>query len=439
MPLLLASHGVVLWLGSRPPAASQAERLTAAANSLADPRDPALSLQSLRQRLKQAAEKADPVKAARDKLPPDADVEAMVRGATRGMDPLDSAALDVRTLAACATWLDRDPLAALRWLGAWDPRGESEEIAREVLNHLKAGNFAKLGSYLTAVPGARGHLMSDDVRYWLEDECDPATRVAAAIGLPEQADRMEWLDELLGEPADYQGQIATIRAGLDAGKAEAFLERLPAHLGPELLEEIRAAGFPAAALDRFLREYDAYEEESAAEQAQVDAVPWSARLAKWQKSHYLDSDYKEEFHKLCPNYKDWCAEVADGRMDPDEVVARVAAALPGEGDEPILRQILFREFYQANPRAAVLWLQRCGGDVKLALKDAMVFPLVPIEIKGELMATILGNEIPTFALENLKLDYRDLDTPQLRELAEKLPPGRLKEALESDLEGREKR
>ena len=137
---------------------------------------------------------------------------------------------------------------------------------------------------------------------------------------------------------------------------------------------------------------------------------------------------------MVPDYEEWCQEAADGRMSADEVLARLQSALPENSDiRPRVRTRVFSSLFVLDPRAAVAWLGSEGPEAQAALQGIMVRSHeVPVELRGEIAATLLGEEMESSGIWNLSQDYDDWyrDDPEAcRQAVEALPEGPLKENL----------
>jgi hypothetical protein len=250
---LAASHGAALWLGKTSPESEVLSEATPGAvpapkqaGNLAAFLRGAGAVGRTEQETEAAPDEDDLAAAARAAIPADADVAAMVTAGAADPD----LALSPETLAAFGLWLDRDPVAALRWLAGWPADGAStSELVVEVRRHLGEGGAEHLGLYLKEVPALRD-LLIDELES-IADAAEPDFTLRLAATLVSATDRLEVLSNRFGfgSPDRMKGHLAEIRRLLDDGAASEFLGTIGRKPGddPELVSELERAGFPAYA------------------------------------------------------------------------------------------------------------------------------------------------------------------------------------------------
>lgn len=432
--LLIASHGIALWLGSQRVGNGSAG---AAAPSAALPVSAGIAELQRRSAQRQAAYANEPpfragVEAARLNISPTADVAALVKA---GAGDYREGDVPDEVLAAYGIWMDRDPLAALRWLMEWDREGVTWSFGIEIIEHLKRAGPTKLGEYMRAAPGCRKQVLN--MALWdLLDESAPATRTDIVLGMPRLEDRLEWLTTQSASAESYQGQIARIRETLGHHGSAMFLWHLSeTFLTDSQLAEIRSAGFSAAALadceerqekNRRWREemkhFAAGDEPSRHEPLQLVASPIQSSNIIWERF---------------PEFKDWCRDAAEGRLTPDEIVSRVEPHLaPSTGLQERVRDIVRIQIFHSNPRLALEWIQASGGDVRGKIIEALQHSgdSVAGEVRAEIAAQVFTDDLPADVAEGLVGFYRDWqrsDAAACIAAINRLPEGPLKARLQA--------
>lgn len=250
--LLAASHGTALWLGSRrqhdaPLAPSQAAQAKAASS--------ALSLSSLVEKgraLAAGEDEEEPdfaaaMDAAREKFPAGADLRAILEKGVE--DP--HANFSAETVAAFGAWLERDPTTALHWFSGFYREYGTSEFDEELSHHFQRSGLASLQAWIDATPQIRTCLIACAAGSFGEEDGSRVLQAAATLKSP--SDRVALLAEAFRN-ASVAGQLASIRQLLDRSGACEFLDAIAMHKNAGLLEEVRSAGFPEAAVRRFEEE-----------------------------------------------------------------------------------------------------------------------------------------------------------------------------------------
>jgi hypothetical protein len=258
---LVASHGAALWLGKASPPSGVVSEVPLGA--VPAPKQTGNLAAFLRGeegggRAEEEAEAApgegELVAAARAAIPADADVAAMVKAGAADPD----LELPPEILAAFGLWMDRDPVAALRWFAGWPGDGASTPgLVEEVGRHLGEGGAEHLALYLKEVPALRDFLI-DEVEL-IADRAEPEFTLRLAATLGSATDRLEVLSNCFGFGSldRMKGHLAEIRRLLDDGAASEFLGTIGRVAGddPELVSELERAGFPAYAIGQLLAEH----------------------------------------------------------------------------------------------------------------------------------------------------------------------------------------
>ena len=206
--------------------------------------------------------------AAKAAIPAGADVAALVKASA---DP--DSWVSIETRAAFGLWVDRDPVAALRWLTEWrrDTYLAARDLDAEFTRHLLEGGLAKLGFYLREVPLARDFLLSAATEESISSCFGSVTRPADKLGsaeilqvastLDSPGERLSFLRGHFSSVERCLSHLPQIRALLDDRSAARFLAEIHGgELTPEQAAELEAAGFPAHALAQFLEEHRPAEE-----------------------------------------------------------------------------------------------------------------------------------------------------------------------------------
>lgn len=264
--LLVASHGAALWLGARRHGEEvvemkkeEASPSVAAVDGRTQFRD-LLESAAAREMQRVDAEAAEAeldydekVELARGRIAADADLRAMLEAGT--IDP--TVDFTPETVAALGLWFDRDAMAALRWVAAFYKEHGGSEFDGEIARYFARGGIDQLPRLVDAEPAVRGYLIACVAMMLAWDESVEAAGGArilkVAANLPAGADRTELLTKaFLRDPGRLEGNLAAIRALLDRSGAGAFLQEFHGSRYGGLLEEIRAARFPEAAVSAFV-------------------------------------------------------------------------------------------------------------------------------------------------------------------------------------------
>ena len=367
---LLLSHAGMAWLGkasSRNEAATSSHQHTQATRDAAsDPdRNPwtidALSMRLAERQRKEAAEmKAVPpwleqVAAARAAMPAGTDYAALLDKVLAALPPGDDAEFGAEGVAAFGLWLDRDPAAALTWAGRTNRDHWMGFFSCEVERWLAAGAHSQVQDYLDRFPLAQ-HLLLQAAEEITEDRGpDFALDLAARLTNPKQ--RYEFLDSALASD-ELAGRLVKFRALLNDLQAREFLLQDIRYMGApsaEFLAEIRAAGFPPSALEK----YEEWVETSGAQKDENPVPDHSPETI----ARELKEGSIEGLTYAVPQFWDWRKMVGEGRMTPQEMLDRMREAWPpAAGVEPQIRALIFPELMPIDPVETLRWLRESGGD-----------------------------------------------------------------------------
>ncbi len=251
--LLVLSHGVALWLGMHrhaetPPAAGQGQaKTTTPASSLASLVEKGRALAAEDESGEDEPDFRSQVDAARGKFPANADLRAILEKGVAS----PFADFSAETIAAFGTWLERDPAASLHWFSGFYREYGYSEFVEELKSHFQRAGATSLQAWIAAEPQIRSCLMECAAKSFGEQDGGRALQVAAS--LTSASDRAEFLKNAFSK-ISMAGQLSSIRALLDRDGALEFLDDITGAGNAGLLDEVRGAGFPEAALRRFEEE-----------------------------------------------------------------------------------------------------------------------------------------------------------------------------------------
>ncbi|WP_367874554.1 hypothetical protein [Luteolibacter sp. Populi] len=430
--LLAASHGAALWLG-----AAQRVPVTAgeAAKAAGKADGGGLTLQALiegsRQPEKAGEEEEDfdlRVQKAKDKIPADADLGALVRAGTVDME----AAMSPETVAAFGLWLDGDPVAALRFGGKFYRDHDYSEFDEELKRYLERGGLPKLHELMEAVPLAREQLINTASAALEDLSRAEALQVAGRLKSP--TDRLELLKSVMDNGEDVKGNLSQIRGLLDKSGAAAFLQMLESDSeATGLLDEVRAAGFPEAALKSFeasIREREEEDSDSIGiNRGNIDAIPGFLRgrtnsdfievlqipgipINRNNIDAILDGRgaARESLVGIAiPENEVVFAAATQGRMGSQEIYAALKANNSnGQAGERDMVRIALDLGIRKDPAATLEWLRGTGGDWQSLLAE--VIPDKRRDIAPEVLAELVtdawkGGSPPEETLDRLSHSY----------------------------------
>ena len=458
MLLLVASHSGVLWLGLQGQAGTSARAAAKPeSKATAEPEHESPAVADLLRKAEAREEKADEdydkaqakraaeVAAAKAKIPADADPAAMVMAGTKGQNEVSA-----ETVAAFGLWIDRDPVAALRWFGTWDPKYASSDFDPELQRHLEAGGLAMVDHYLQEAPLSRGCLFHE-IKNTTEDR-GPDFALDLAGGLSDPEDRLELLNTVFSDPEELKGKLAKIRGMLPDHEANALVEGLEdddAYTG--VAEELHQAGFPADLLASLDARHAPEEEESTGTEEDLkndkelprdmaERIRLEVANGRPDRLIYYDAEFRE----MVPDFHHWCRELEEGRIPPQEVIARMQAVVPGSealGDQ--LRSIVLQGSFGVNPRQALEWLRSTGGEWQESFRQLVRsagYHAPPELLESVVRDAYAGEEVPASVEDDIVGAYgrwSDYDPQGCRDAMEKMPVGSLRQKLEAALKGKE--
>ncbi|WP_035605930.1 hypothetical protein [Haloferula sp. BvORR071] len=374
--LLTATHGAAVWWGFSAGAgpAAVAER---SGPAVARKEEPVLDMAKL---LAPEPEKPQPapgpswkeqVEAARKAIPADADVVAIVKAELPDPRTAEDMARQgqefARKTAAFGLWMEKDPVAALRWMTG----NANWSVDEGVRKYLEGKELTEVNRLVREVPEAAGTVVKAATALALEKGQAEVIQLAAAIG--DSGNAFKVLNGAVGFTPELPAQLPAIRKLLDERGAQEFLLRF-GRMGDitGLAEAAAAAGFSEEAVQRMEGEYAKvvdYREKKKADEALTMADRIRAGNAGPPPMTFDREDPR--LMKEAPEFESWCKDFADERLDGTEVMAKFREALgnPDGIDRP-MHEYLFKKIYPMNPAAAIDWLKQEEADWQGMVKDA---------------------------------------------------------------------
>lgn len=368
---LLLSHAGMAWLGkSAAGAARESAPSPQGATGPGESNTNPWTVSALRGRIaererKQAAKAAEDekhpeptwleeIEAARAAMPAGTDFAALLAKALEAMPP-DGNDFSAEAVAAFGLWLERDPTAAMAWMGLTGRDRTMYDFDSELERWMKAGADRQLDDYLKRFPLATMLLM--EAAGEVAEDRGPDYALELAATLTNAQARNEFLDSAL-DSDHFAGRLAKLRALMNDTRAGEFLTGEVRYMGlpaPDFLAEIRAAGFPPAALQEYEQWLANRTEEDAAEQA---AAPTPEELAQ----RVREGSYSALVEAL-PDLREWCTAVDEGRLTPEELLSRAREAWPQAATaESRVRSFVATETMAADPVGTMRWLRETGTE-----------------------------------------------------------------------------
>ena len=274
--------------------------------------------------------------------------------------------------AAFRLWIARDPAAALAWAGPIERDHGGDDFAEELKRWIGSGGHLKVGEYLDRFP-----LIADNLFNAAEHmavERGPAFTLELAAKLTDPEERTTILHDGFDEIEKFSGHLAQLRGLMNDLEATYFLMGHLTNFGriePELLEEIRQAGFPAKALAKFEsflgEEYGDQEGDSEGPLERGDFRRMAAN-GSGGPADLLDLRimHISDIRSQVPEFKDWHADVIDRRLTPAELMTRLAEAWPLAAQpeaQAVLRRTIGPSLMKTAPVETLRWLRESdGGD-----------------------------------------------------------------------------
>ena len=439
--LLVASHGAALWLGAQRHGDAPVEK-----KEISSPVVAADGRAQFKDLLERAAARDDDdgldfeerIQAARERMPADADLLAILEAGT--IDP--GANFTPETVAALGVWFDRDAMAALHWLARFYEENEGSEFDTEITRYFSRGGIDQLRRFIDAEPGIREYLIARAVEMLAEGEDEgKGGRILKVAGtLAAGADRVELLTGAFQDPDQLEGNLAAISAMLDRSGAVAFLNEYGNRRFTSLLDEVRAAGFPEAAVRRF-EEACHDEPKGKLGRNNVKMLPALTNAdfigsGSGTGSSILPplplptDDHAEE---LAEELAEWRQRVAMGRSTPAEFFAYLKSTKPaGPGGERDLVRTVLEAGLDSDPLGTVAWLRETGAGWR---EELMRYHLgfLPPEMMARLAVDFPEeDELAEEFRSGVQRDYRRwlaADREACWQSIEALPPGPMKELL----------
>ena len=343
---------------------------------------------------------------------PNSDVAAMVLAATANPD----ADLLPETYAAFSVWLDRDPMAAIRWFGKYAKDHSGRDFGEELTRHFNRTGFGQLAEMMQA-SGIGRDVVLHSVFAALDERAsrDEVMQVASLLKSP--AERIALLSNVMSSPEQLAGSLSAIRASFSDADATLFLSKLWDDRGAlALLDEVRAAGFPPDAVNRF--------EESARKAASLTG-PGATR----------DNDL---LWSEADSGSDAEVELWQGRIGPEEFFERIKGAAAAGTTDAQLLQMVFDQMMHVDPQAGVAWAQQTVPDwsslftAHVSTKSSPVLePEIGILIAAQAWRDGLPEDgVTVMNLLNGHWNTATDDPEAWQDLIGKLPSGPLREFLE---------
>jgi hypothetical protein len=459
--LLIASHGLALWWGSRTPWRGPDSSSASAAGAwvqtgpelgriIADYRIERAAAERRKEEDESTLEAR--IEQARGRIRPEDDLAGIVTE-TIGKGGIPSA----EVLAAFGLWFERDPAAALKEIQEWITPGHwlfRGEIAR----HFQRQGFANLQHYLELAPKGNRLLLIAASEALLE-QGSAGSALQAAAGLTRQRDRLGFLS--YGWNAEkLRGHLGQAVGLFDKAGAVAFLGGLQIVPGGDfsaLKEVARSAGFTTealAALERNakLSDWEGVEAVERERLARVREAPefFAETIAKEQAERggigFLqtrDVVRGDGWKVVAPDLGEWQTEVARGTLDPAGLYEKLMESVPGsEGiSQPLLNSAALASFL-VDPAKTMEWLKQVRPDwmeVAEALVQATGSSSETVHC-SEVYAASFGayQELSESLLERLAsslLRQQSVDPAPYEAIYRQLPDGALKRKLDSKKKG----
>lgn len=366
IPLLVATtHGMALWLGSRPKQEPDSPARTMELGSPAHVIASVTTWQDLLQKAKirqeQDQERAaaapsrdELIAQARASIPADADLEALVRAGCPGGFEEDASA---ESMAAFGLWMDRDPQAALKWHRGQYPNSNSF-YGSEIERHFRNGGLRHLEEYIDASPGSRDELIAYAGNVAAEDGGIGALALAFRLGSMD--DRLKMVMRFVLPSDGFASRLPEIRGLLDDG----HLASLMSVMGSEeedLSEAFRLAGFPEASILRYQRKFAFLEDRQARlaiEEAEEASKPLATRIQNSESNWIRKMGYAQALLDEVPALEEWTRDFRDQRITASELYSRITGAISdgSQLDRELGTHFLDKNF-SADPMGCTDWLK----------------------------------------------------------------------------------
>ncbi|WP_265594293.1 hypothetical protein [Haloferula sp. BvORR071] len=348
---------------------------------------------------------------------PNSDVVAMVLAGTAN----PNAEIPLESYAAFGVWLDRDPLAAIRWFGKFAKDQARGKFDEELWHHFTRSGFGQLEEMMAAAGIGRDAMMGS-IHAALEDRKDRDELLRVAAMLKSGSERVDLFNSIMGSPEELAGNLAAIRTSLGDADAILFLSKIWDSKGAlDLLGELHATGFPPDIVERFETEAKKAAAKESKSAAGGDDIVWT------------DPDGQSEAD----------TELWQGSIGPQEYYERLKDAAGPDVSDASLLQMVFSQMMQVDPRAGMAWAQKSVPDWGTAFTTYMTAKpdSVPVpEMLATIAAQAWADGLPQDRTGLNKIEssfagiYRD-DPEAWRDAVGKLPAGPLRQALEQSAVG----
>lgn len=397
LALLPLSHAAVWWLGGRWPGGNDAAKFPAG-HSGKDVEEADASRWSVAELLRRGrphdeAARAEielsfeeRLKAARDKIPEDHELAALIAICEAALAGGKRA--DPELVAAFGFWIDRDPDEALAWLSKFSKEEPDYYLGGQVTRFLGEGGHSRLNQLLAELPRLRKTLLrsAQDLAMARGGEFT----LALARTLTTADDRFFLLHQVFQNPETARGHLASARAMMDDRQASEFLGSLINGRVWVLADEVLAAGFPEEQLRWYEEQAPGWklaDERQRLAKEKYASTPLEEKMRGYgrgeshaQRSHM---QWQQDFHRTLPEFQSWCSEVMEGRSTPDEVLTRVKAAWPGAAAvDRELRSYIFDRVFWTDPAEHLEWIRQGGGEEWNKDVIANLVSLTPEQIRG---------------------------------------------------------
>ncbi len=308
------------------------------------------------------------VAAAREKIPADADLKALLEVAAQRKEDLGKA----ESRAAFQMWLERDEAAAIGWLAVTARYRDCMQLSRELQRWLGGeGKKERLADLLERYPALADVLL--DAALGLAKQRGPEFALRLAQSLPQREDRQALLELVLANGAFVKDHLLEVRPFLDPTIMEnlRLIDRMLMALGkaqaqakpngPSVEELMQKAGYTESMIQRYQMR-DVIASFVHTNGNYLSDLPLEVRL---QYIGYPGESWRTPLATLVeklPEFATWCAEMRERRLPPEEVLRRVKAAWPEAAQlDARLRVLVFRRVFDLDPVASLQWLAGANG------------------------------------------------------------------------------
>ncbi|MCW1912226.1 hypothetical protein OJ996_01490 [Luteolibacter sp. GHJ8] len=393
LALLPLSHATAWWMGGRWPDANHASGPSKKHAEEADASRWSVAELLRRGRPLDEAARAnielgfeERLKAARDKIPQDADLSALIARCEAAL--AEDKQTDADLVAAFGFWIDRDPDGALAWLSRFSKEEPDYYLSGQLTRYLGEGGHSRLNQLLAELPRLRKTLLKSAQDLAMARGGEFTLALARTLTTPD--DRFSLLNHVFQNPELARGHLASARAMMNDRQASEFIGSLINGRMWVLAEEVMAAGFPEEQLRWYEEQAPGWklgDERQRLAKEQYAATPLEEKMRGYgrgenheQRSHM---PWQQDFHRTLPDFLSWCYEVKEGRSTPDEVLTRVKAAWPEAASvDRELRSYIFDQVFWNDPVEHLQWIRQTGGEEWQKDVLANLVSLTPEQIRS---------------------------------------------------------